>query len=133
MTSRNFEQFLITDNPPPTLDLINWLTYFRHKISISLPFRCYDIYGRTLQTFYLLVTGWTFIPTGAIPTPKNNNPDKNTDNNIDCNNPNFNPDSNNPDPNNPDFNPDSNNPDPNNPDFNPDSNNHDKLCKLRLL
>ncbi len=56
--------------------------------------------------------------TGAIPTPKNNNPDKNTDNNIDCNNPYFNPDS--------------NNPDPNNPDFNPDSNNPDKLCKLRL-
>ncbi len=42
--------------------------------------------------------------TGAIPTPKNNNPGKNTDNNIDCNN----------------------------PDFNPDSNNPDKLCKLRL-
>ncbi len=66
--------------------------------------------------------------TGAIPTPKNNNPDKNTDNNIDCNNPDFNPDPNNPDPNNPDFNPDSNNHDPNNPDFNPD-----KLCKLRLF
>ncbi len=53
------------------------------------------------------------MPTGAIPTPKNNNPDKNTDNNIDCNNPYFNPDS-------------------NNPDFNPDSNNPDKLCKLQL-
>ncbi len=71
---------------------------------------------------------WTFIPTGAIPTPKNNNPDKNTDNNIDCNNPDFNPDFN-PDSNNPD----PNNPDPNNPDFNPDSNNPDKLCKLRLF
>ncbi len=53
-----------------------------------------------------------FIPTGAILTPQNNNPDKNTDNNIDCSNPDFNPDSNNPNPNNPDFNPDSNNPDP---------------------
>ncbi len=64
-------------------------------------------------------TGWSTMPTGAIPTPKNNNPDKNTDNNINCNNPYFNPD-----PNNPDFNPDSNNPDDSNPD---------KLCKLRLF
>jgi hypothetical protein len=78
-------------------------------------------------------SGWSTMPTGAIPTPKNNNPDKNTDNNINCNNPYFNPD-----PNNPDFNPDSNNPDDSNPDdsnpnFNPDSNNPDKLCKLQLF
>jgi hypothetical protein len=59
------------------------------------------------------------MPTGAIPTPKNNNPDKNTDNNVNDSNP--------------DFNPDSNNPDDSNPDFNPDSNNPDKLSKLRLF
>jgi hypothetical protein len=84
----------------------------------------------TLDQFF---SGWATMPTGAIPTPKNNNPDKNTDNNVDDSNPDFNPDSNNPDDSNPDFNPDSNNPDDSNPDFNPDSNNPDKLCKLRLF
>jgi len=46
------------------------------------------------------------MPTGAIPTPKNNNPDKKTANNADSNNPDFNPDWNNTDDSNPDFNPD---------------------------
>jgi hypothetical protein len=59
-----------------------------------------------LNKMLALKAGWSTMPTGAIPTPKNNNPDKNTDNNIDCNNPYFNHNSNNPD-----FNPDSNNPD----------------------
>ncbi len=54
------------------------------------------------------------MPTGAIPTPKNNNPDKKIANNVDSSNP--------------DFNPDSNNADNNNPYFNADN-----LCKLRLF
>ncbi len=33
------------------------------------------------------MTSWTFIPTGAIPTLKNNNPDKKISNNADNNNP----------------------------------------------
>ncbi len=37
------------------------------------------------------------MPTGAIPTSKNNNPDKKSENNADNNNPYFNADSNNPD------------------------------------
>ncbi len=78
-------------------------------------------------------SGWPFIPTGEVLTLKNNNPYKNTDNNIDNSNTDFNTDSNNPDPNNLNFNPDSNNPNPNNPDFNPDSNNPDNSCKLRLF
>jgi hypothetical protein len=59
------------------------------------------------------------MPTGAIPTPKNNNPDKKSANNVDNSNP--------------DFNPDSNNADDNNPYFNADNNNPDNLCKLRLF
>jgi hypothetical protein len=42
-------------------------------------------------------TGWPTMPTGAIPTSKNNNPAKNCENNADNNNPYFNADSNNPD------------------------------------
>ncbi len=45
------------------------------------------------------------MPTGAIPTPKNNNPNKKSEIY----------------------------PNDNNPNFNPDSNNPDKLCKLRLF
>ncbi len=37
------------------------------------------------------------MPTGAILTSKNNNPDKKSENNTDDNNPYFNADSNNPD------------------------------------
>ena len=43
------------------------------------------------------VSGWPTMPTGAIPTSKNNNPDKKSENNADDNNPYFNADSNNPD------------------------------------
>ncbi len=37
------------------------------------------------------------MPTGAIPTSKNNNPDKKSENNANDNNPDFYPDYNNPD------------------------------------
>ncbi len=40
-------------------------------------------------------TGAITMPTGAIPTSKNNNPDKKSENNADDNNPYFNADSNN--------------------------------------
>jgi hypothetical protein len=43
------------------------------------------------------LTGWPTMPTGAIPTSKNNYPDKKSENNADNNNPYFNADSNNPD------------------------------------
>jgi hypothetical protein len=33
------------------------------------------------------MTGWPTMPTGAIPTSKNNNPDKKSENNADSNNP----------------------------------------------
>jgi len=40
--------------------------------------------------------GWATMPTGAIPTSKNNNPDKKISNNPDDNNPDINADNNNP-------------------------------------
>ncbi len=43
------------------------------------------------------------MPTGAIPTPKNNKPDKKSANNVNNSIPDFNPDSNNIDNSNPDF------------------------------
>ncbi len=43
------------------------------------------------------ISGWATMPTGAIPTSKNNNPDKKSENNADDNNPYFNADSSNPD------------------------------------
>jgi len=54
------------------------------------------------QTFRELWLPWkkaggATMPTGAIPTSKNNNPDKKSENNADDNNPYFNADSNNPD------------------------------------
>ncbi len=66
----------------------------------------------------LFITSWPFIPTGAIPTPKNNNTKKSANNS---------------NSNNPDFNPDSNNVDDSNADFNTDYNNPDNLCKLWLF
>ena len=46
--------------------------------------------------FKYLYTGWATMPTGAIPTSKNNNPDKKISNNPDDNNPDINADNNNP-------------------------------------
>ncbi len=57
---------------------------------------------------------WPFIPTGAIPTPKNNNTDKKSANN-------------------PGFKPNSNNVNDSNANFNTDYNNPGYLCKLLLL
>ncbi len=59
------------------------------------------------------------MPTGAMPTQKNNNTNKKSANNANSNNP--------------DFNPDSNNVNDSNADFNTDYNNPDNLCKLRLF
>ncbi len=48
------------------------------------------------QDKILFEASWTLMPTGAMPTQKNNNPDKKSENNVDDNNPDINTDSNNP-------------------------------------
>ncbi len=48
-------------------------------------------------SIFLKSSGWPTMPTGAIPTSKNNNPNKKSENNADDNNPYFYADSNNPD------------------------------------
>ncbi len=49
---------------------------------------------KILRTLNQLI--WPFILTGAIPTPKNNNPDKKSANDADSKNPDINADNNNP-------------------------------------
>ncbi len=55
----------------------------------------------TIHVYFIEIqiyqAGWPTMPTGAIRTSKNNNPDKKSKNNADNNNPYFNADSNNPD------------------------------------